>query len=83
MTTAKIVTLLAFGLLLCAMLLLSDSPAQAQSIAKDQEIAQRRGISGSLASGPEVPEGQQPVNKTQAMIGIGSVLVMIAVVKFW
>lgn len=82
MTTIKIFAILAFCLCLCALLLFSDRPAQAQSVEKDQEIAQRRGISESLASGKK-DDDKKGVTKMQATLGIASVLIMLAVVKFW
>lgn len=81
MTTVKVFAILAFCLCLCALLLFSDRPAQAQSVEKDQEIAQRRGISESLASSKK--DDEPGVTKVQATLGIASVLIMLAVVKFW
>lgn len=47
----------------------------------DKEVAQRRGVSGSLAKGKIAEEGSGP-NKTQMAVGIGSCVVMIIVVKW-
>ncbi len=75
---------------LCALLLLfigiAAPAAHAQNdsdAAKtvDKQIAQRKGVSGSLASGKIAEEGSGPT-KSQMAIGIGSCVVMIIVVKW-
>jgi hypothetical protein len=47
----------------------------------DKDVATRRGVNDSLAKGKIAEEGAGP-NKTQMAIGIGSVVVMIIVVKW-
>ena len=75
---------------LCALVVLlgglTSEPAYAQGDSKaarniDKEVAQRRGVSGSLAKGKIAEEGAGP-NKTQMAVGIGSCVVMIIVVKW-
>ena len=75
---------------LCALALLFggmfSEVAYAQNDSKaartvDKEVAQRRGVSGSLAKGQIAEEGAGP-NKTQMAVGIGSCVVMIIVVKW-
>ena len=82
MSTAKIIGLVAICLCLCVLLLFSDRPAQAQSVGKHKEIAQRQGISGSLAS-TKKDDDKKGVTKVQAALGVSSILIMFAVVKFW
>jgi hypothetical protein len=83
MSTAKIISIGALCLLLCFLFLYAERPVKAQEVEMDQELAQRRGISGSLAGGEEEEDDGKGVTKVQAMIGIGSILIMFAVVKFW
>jgi hypothetical protein len=75
--------------LICAVLCLSlalftqEAQAQDSNDAKnsDQKVAQRRGISGSLAP-PEDDEDGDGVTPTQMWLGLGSCVVMWIVVKY-
>jgi hypothetical protein len=71
-------------LVLCLGILAETAHAQNDSDAAktvDKSIAQRKGVSGSLAKGKIAEEGSGP-NATQMAIGIGSCVVMIIVVKW-
>ena len=70
---------------LCLSLALFTEDAQAQdsneSKNSDKKIAQRRGISGSLAA-PDDDDDGEGVTKTQMWLGLGSCAVMWIVVKY-
>lgn len=61
-------------------LFVGQARAQDDTASLDQELGQRRGISGSLAP-VKKGEGEGPTT-VQMVIGIGSIFVMIAVVKW-
>ena len=78
---------------LCAMLILCIGVfvdmAQAQAkdtknAAKkvDKDLAKRKGVSGSLAKGKKGEELPDKATPTQMAIGVGSIFVMIAVLKW-
>ncbi len=71
---------------LCLMLTVFVEPADAQdsdSTKKiDKKSAQKRGVSQSLADGKDKKKDGDGPTKLQMGLGIGSVFVMIAVVKW-
>jgi len=75
------------GALVCAMLcamflLVVDQAYAARGVGDlDRELGQRRGVSGALASTKKEDEGKGPT-KFQMFLGLGSIFVMIAVVKW-
>ena len=79
-----VATMCIICLLVCALAALFTQDAYADSTSArstDKNIAERRGVSGSLAQGKEVDEDRMP-NKVQMWVGIGSVFVAVAVVKW-
>ena len=87
MTVKRVLAVCAVCAILCMTLGIFSQVADAQdsSAAKsvDRDLAMRRGVSGSLASGDKQDEdkGKGPT-KPQMAVGIGSFIVMIIVVKW-
>ena len=70
---------------LCALLVLVAGEAAAQDRSTsdlDKGLSQKRGVSDSLASGKIGPDESKGPNKLQVFLGVGSIFVMIAVVKW-
>lgn len=76
---------------LCAMMILCigifADIAHAQDKANaakkvDKDLAKRQGVSGALAKGKKEEEKPDRATPTQMAIGVGSIFVMIAVVKW-
>jgi hypothetical protein len=57
---------------------IAATPAQAQGL---DDLQERRGVSGSLAQPDPSKQGKGP-SKLQVAVGVGSIFVMIAVVKW-
>jgi len=81
----RILALLALCVLMTLVLGISSDTALAQDNAKsknvDKSVATRKGVKGSLADGKKDEEAEGP-SKTQMAIGVGSIFVMIAVMKW-
>lgn len=61
---------------------LADAASKDASAKSDKKVSQRRGISGSLASGDDDDDDGDGPNAVQMGFGVGSIFVMIAVVKW-
>ncbi len=88
MDSRKVVRVVAFVALLCFCLAIvvdiADAAAAAKGIGKtgkgDQSLAQKKGVAGSL--GTKKTDESKKATKLQMMIGVGSVFVAIAVIKW-
>ena len=83
MDSRRLVRVVAFVALLCFVLALAVECADAAAAKPskgDQALAQKRGISGSL--GTKKTDESKKATKLQMMIGVGSVFVAIAVIKW-
>ncbi|MCX5769240.1 MAG: hypothetical protein NTZ09_03035 [Candidatus Hydrogenedentes bacterium] len=88
MDTRRAVRIAALVVLLCFVLALAveyadAAPAKAGKAVKakgDQSLAQKKGISGSL--GTKKTDETKKATKLQMMIGVGSVFVAFAVIKW-
>lgn len=79
---------------LCAMLILciglfadvahAQAAKETKNAAKkvDKSLASKKGVSGALANGKKEDEKPEAATPVQMAIGIGSIFVMIAVVKW-
>jgi hypothetical protein len=76
---------------LCAMLILcigifadlahaQDTKNAAKKV--DKNLAKKQGVKGALAKGKKEEEKAKPATPVQMAIGVGSIFVMIAVVKW-
>lgn len=84
MTRKKLLAVLTLCAMMLLMVGLTSEAAYAQDSAAtksvDKNVANRRGVSDSLAKKKE-DDGKGP-NKTQMAVGIGSIFVMIIVMKW-
>ncbi len=80
MTLTKILVIAAMCVVLCFILGVAVQPAQAQTASGDKDLAGRTGISGSLATTKK--DDTKGATKLQMAVGVGSIFVMIAVVKW-
>ncbi|HUW61195.1 MAG TPA: hypothetical protein VMZ06_09325 [Candidatus Bathyarchaeia archaeon] len=78
MGSRSVVRVAAFVALLCFVLALAVEYADAAK--GDQALAQKKGIAGSL--GTKKTDDSKKATKLQMMIGIGSVFVAFAVIKW-
>lgn len=81
MTVTKLIVLGALCLVLCLAVGLIASPVHAQD--GDQNLAKRQGLKGALQTNAKKDEdGKDGPTKLQMAVGVGSIFVMIAVVKW-
>jgi hypothetical protein len=83
MDSRRLVRVAAFVALLCFVLALGvelADAAAAKPTKGDQSLAQKQGVGGSLAS--KKTDDTKKATKLQMMIGVGSVFVAIAVIKW-
>lgn len=81
MTVAKVLAIAALCLVICLIMGVAVTPAAAQGDG-DKNLAQRKGVAGSLQTSAK-PEGDKKgPSKLQMAVGVGSIFVMIAVVKW-
>jgi hypothetical protein len=85
MDTRRAVRIAALVVLLCFVLALAveyadAAPAKAGKAKGDQSLAQKKGIAGSL--GTKKTDETKKATKLQMMIGVGSLFVAFAVIKW-
>lgn len=89
MSARKLLALCALCVLFCFSFGLVSDVAFAQNDSKstkniDKDLATKKGVANSLASGKKKEEGEDDLNpnKAQMALGVGSFIVMIIVVKW-
>lgn len=85
MTLTKLLVAVAACLVLCLVMGVAIPPAFAQDddFSGDKNLASRQGIKGSLQTNAKKDEGDSKgPTKLQMAVGVGSIFVMIAVVKW-
>lgn len=61
---------------------LADAQPKGGAVKSDKKVANRRGVSGALADGEKNKDDGDGPNVVQMGVGVGSIFVMIAVVKW-
>ena len=86
MTITKLLVIVAVCLVLCLVIGVAVTPAEAAKPAKkdgDKNLASRQGVGGALQTNATEDEGDSKgPSKLQMAVGVGSIFVMIAVVKW-
>ena len=85
MTTKRLAAICAICVIIALSLTLFAAIADAQDSSgaktSDKKVAQRSGVSGALATGDDDDDADGP-SKLQMGVGVGSIFVMIGVMKY-
>ena len=86
MTTKRIASICAICVIIALSLTLFAAIADAQDSsgakASDKKVAQKRGVSGALASSDDKDDDGTGPSRLQMGVGLGSIFVMIGVMKY-